>query len=62
MLLTYNFHTMLSLHYTITGPNWLLITYSYIVLWFFKVINLDVCGSLVLSNLVTNNKTHILAH
>ena len=53
MLLTYNFH-ILSLHYVITGKNLKVIAYSYIELWSFKVTHLDVCGSLVLSNPVTN--------
>ena len=53
MLLTYNFHNILSFHYVITGKNLKVIAYSYIELWSFKVTHLDVCGSLVLSNPVT---------
>ena len=53
MLLTYNFHKILSLHYVITGKNVKVIAYSYSELWSFKVTHLDVCGSLVLSNPVT---------
>ena len=39
--------------YAITGQNLKVIAYSYIELWSFKVTNLDVCGSLILSNPVT---------
>ena len=53
MLLSYNFHTMLSLLYVITSPNLKLIAHFHTELWSFKVVNLDVCGSLVLSNPVT---------
>ena len=53
VLLTYNFHKCLSLNYAIKGQNLKMIAYSYIELCAFKVTNLDVCGSLVLLNLVT---------
>ena len=53
MLLTYNFCNILLLHGAITVQNLKVIAYSQIELWFFKVANLDVCGSLVLSNPVT---------
>ena len=49
------FHTMLSLLYVITSPNLKLIAHFHTELWSFKVVNLDVCGSLVLSNPVTYN-------
>ena len=55
MLLIYNFHKILLLHGAITVHNLKVIANSQIELWFFKVANLDVCGSLVLSNPVTNN-------
>ena len=53
MLLNYNFQTILLLHGAITDQNLKVIAYSQSALWFFKVANLDVCGSLVLSNPVT---------
>ena len=53
MLLTYNFQKILLLHGAITGQHLKVIACSQIELWFFKVANLDVCGSLVLSNPVT---------
>ena len=53
MLLPYKFHTMLSLLYVIIGPKLKLIAHSHTEIWSFKVVHLDVCGSLVLSNPVT---------
>ena len=53
MLLPYNFHAMLSLLYVLTSPNLKLIAHIHTELWSFKVVNVDVCGSLVLSNPVT---------
>ena len=50
MLLAYNFHKMVSLHYEITDQNLKVIANSYIELWSFEVANLDVRGSLVLLN------------
>ena len=65
--ISYNFHTMLSLLYVITSPNLKLIAHFHTELWSFKVVNLqlDVCGSLVLSNPVTyvtgSTKTVLIA-
>ena len=60
MLLSYKFHTMLLLLYVITSPNLKLIAHFHTELWSFKVVNLDVCGSLVLSNPVTYHESSLM--
>ena len=54
MVLTQKFYCICPYFHTTTGENLKIIVYVFLTgLWFFKVVKLDVCGRLVLSNLVT---------
>ena len=53
MVLTQKFYCIFPYHHTTTGENLKMIVYFSLELWFIKVVKLDVCGRLVLSNSVT---------